>query len=105
MTYAIKLTLTAQAMLYDVRDRRIMGKIRDRIDGLAYEPEKQGKALVGDLSSFRRLTALGRRYRIIYRVDREKLRVNVVGVGIRKEGDKSDIYHLARKLIRLGMTL
>ena len=105
MTHTMKLTPMAQVMLHDIRDRRIMEKIRDRIDGLAHESEKQGKALVGDLSGFKRLTALGWRYRIIYRVDRKKLLVNVVGVGIRKEGHKSDIYHLAKKLIGLGMTL
>lgn len=80
-----------------------MGKIRDRIDGLSSEPEQQGKPLFGELSGYRSLRAAGQRYRIIYRVEREKILVLVVATGIRKEGDKKDIYALARKLLRLKL--
>ena len=34
-------------MLEAIQDRRVRDKIRDRIDGLAEEPEKQGKPLTG----------------------------------------------------------
>ncbi len=48
------------------------------------------------------MRAIGQRYRIIYRVEREKVVVVVIALGIRKEGDRADIYQIAVKLIRSG---
>ncbi|MBI3327446.1 MAG: type II toxin-antitoxin system RelE/ParE family toxin [Nitrospinae bacterium] len=90
-------------MLEAIQDRRIRGIIRDRIDGLAFEPEKQGRPLTGDLAGYRSLRAVGQRYRIIYRVEADKVLVLVVALGIRKEGSKRDVYALAQKLLRLGL--
>ncbi len=53
-------------MLEAIQDRRVRDKIRDRIDGLAQEPEKQGKPLTGELTGYRSLRAVGQRYRVIY---------------------------------------
>ncbi len=103
MTYRIVITPTGLKLLEAISDRRIQAQIRDRIDGLANEPEQQGKPLKGDLASFRSLRAAGQRYRIIYRVDRGKVLVMVVAVGLRKEGDRNDIYRLTQKLIRLRL--
>jgi hypothetical protein len=36
-------------------------------------------------------------------VDQNRILVNVVAVGIRKEGDRRDIYTLAKKLLRSGL--
>jgi mRNA interferase RelE/StbE len=90
-------------MLETIQDRRIREKIRDRIDGLAEEPEKQGKPLTGELTGSRSLRAVGQRYRIIYRIDEGKVLVLVLALGIRKEGSGKDIYMLARKLLRLRL--
>ena len=103
MIWKIELTRTAEVMLENIQDRRVQEKIRERIDGLANEPEKQGKPLTGDLARYRSLRAIGQRYRIIYRVEKDKILVLVVALGIRKEGSKADIYSLAKKLIRLGL--
>ncbi|MBI3961934.1 MAG: type II toxin-antitoxin system RelE/ParE family toxin [Deinococcus sp.] len=103
MTWKIALTHPAEAMLKAILDRRIQKKIRDRIDGLALEPEKQGKPLTGDLAGYRSLRTVGQRYRIIYGVYRNQVEVLVVAVGIRKEGSKGDVYALAKKLLRLGL--
>ncbi len=84
MTYSIIIQPSALNALANISDRRIQEKIRDRIDGLAHDPEKQGKAL----------------NRIIYKVERSKVVVLVVALGIRKEGDKADVYVLAHKLLR-----
>ena len=64
--------------------------ILTRIEKLKDEPEKQGKALSEELSGYRSIRAVGQRYRIIYRVDQD--RVVVVIVGRRNEGDKRDVY-------------
>jgi mRNA interferase RelE/StbE len=90
-------------MLEAIEDRRIREKIRDRIDGLVEEPEKQGKPLTGELAGFRSLRAVGQRYRIIYRCEEGKILVLVLAMGIRKEGSGKDIYALARKLLRLRL--
>lgn len=103
MTWKIELTPTAESMLRGTQDRRIQETIKERIDGLAKDPDKQGKPLTGDLARYRSLRAVGQRYRIIYRVDKDKVLVLVVAIGIRREGNKRDIYALAKKLIRLGL--
>ena len=97
------MTPNARVMLEAIQDRRIREKIRDRIDGLAEEPEKQGKPLTGELTGSRSLRAVGQRYRIIYRIEEGKVLVLVMAVGIRKEGSGKDIYVLARKLLRLRL--
>ncbi len=88
-------------MLKQVQDRRICAKIIERIDGLAEESEKQGKPLTAEFTGYRSLRAVGQRYRIIYRIDGEKVVVTVVAVGIRKEGDKKDIYNLMCDSLKL----
>ena len=90
-------------MLEAIQDRRVRDKIRDRIDGLVEEPEKQGKPLTGELTGYRSLRAVGQRYRIIYRIEEGKVLVLVMALGIRKEGSGKDIYVLAQKLLRLRL--
>lgn len=105
MTFRIIVTPSAIAMLKAVTDRRVQEKLRDSIDRLAQEPEKQGKALTGDLSGYRSLRTVGQRYRIMYQVHRETVTVEVLALGLRKEGSKRDIYTLAKKLLRLRSIL
>ncbi len=105
MTFRILVTPSAIDMLKAVTDRRIQEKLRDSIDRLAEEPEKQGKALTGDLSGYRSLRSVGQRYRIIYQVHRETVTVEVLALGIRKEGSKRDIYTIAKRLLRLRSLL
>ena len=103
MTYRIALARSAFECLGRIRDRRIREKIVERIDGLAEDPEKQGKALTAELAGYRSLRASGQRYRIIYRVEKQTVSVYVVALGLRKEGDRKDIYSLATKLLRLKL--
>lgn len=90
-------------MLRAVQDRRVRQIIARRIDDLAHEPEKQGRALLGELAGYRSVRAVGQRYRIIYRVEREGVQVLVIAMGLRREGSRGDIYALAQRLIRLGL--
>jgi len=86
-------------MLTEIKDKRHQQTLSDRIEKLKTEPEKQGKSLVDELKGYRSIRAVGQRYRIIYKVERERVVVLVVGMGIRKEGDKGDIYALMEKLL------
>ena len=98
MRYQIEISPSALEMLKKVQDRRVRAKIIERIDGLTEEPEKQGKPLTAELAGYRSLRAVGQRYRIIYQLEGDRVVVTVVAVGIRKEGDRKDIYTLAKKL-------
>lgn len=80
-------------------NKRIRQTIDRRIEGLAQDPKKQGKALVDELAGLRSLSVA--RHRVIYRV--EKDRVIIVAVGIRKEGDRKDVFFRAKKLLRLKL--
>lgn len=102
-TYRVLLTHTARSMLAAITDRRTRERIRERIDGLAVEPELQGKALLGELKGSRSLRAAGQRYRIIYRVHQTSVEVLVVAIGRRTEGSREDIYRLAQRLLRLRL--
>jgi mRNA interferase RelE/StbE len=96
--YEIQLTLLALEMLTNVRDKREQEKLRDRIDQLKTDPEKQGKALVDNLGGLRSIRAVGKRYRVVYQVQASTIVVLVVGLGMRKDGDKKDIYRVLGKL-------
>ena len=103
MKWQILFTPTALKLLSDISDRRIREKIGAVIDRLTEDPEKQGKALLGELAGFRSIRAVGQRYRIIYQMKGNDIIVVIVAVGIRRDGAKDDIYNLAKKLFRLRL--
>jgi mRNA interferase RelE/StbE len=86
-------------MLQGISDQRVREEVLARANKLRTDPEKQRKALLGELAGLRSLRTVGQRYRIIYRVERGRVLVLVVSVGIRKQGSRRDIYELARKLL------
>ena len=104
MTWQVAITAEAREMGRAISDRRIRQKLYERAMGLSQDPEKQGKPLTDELSGFRSIRAMGQRYRIVYRVHREEGIVEVAFLGIRKAGSKQDVYALALKLIRQGLT-
>ena len=52
---------------------------------------------------YRSVRAVGQRYRIIYQVESAQVRVIIIAAGIRRGGDRQDIYTLAQRLVRLGL--
>jgi mRNA interferase RelE/StbE len=102
-TFAIAWTETALKLVEAISDQRVRRLISQRVDQLARSPEQQGKPLIGELAGFRSLRAVGQRYRIVYRVEQRDVTVLIVAVGRRRSADKSDIYELARKLLRQGL--
>lgn len=91
--------------------RSIDGSVRPtiaaKINLLKTSPTLRGKPLQDELQGYYRIVAAGR-YRAIYRIaggyDPEKHlgRVEVVCIGIRKEGSKEDIYYIAKRMIDSG---
>lgn len=98
MKYEIVLTDIAKQMLKEISDQRIREKLAERIEQLSHAPDLQGKPLQGPFAGHRSVRALGQRYRIVYKIYEERVIVVVIGVGIRKEGGKDDIYERLRKL-------
>jgi mRNA interferase RelE/StbE len=103
LKYRIEITPTALSMLKNIKDRCINKTIQERIEKLIDEPDKQGKELHGELRGYRCVRAVGQRYRIIYRIKNSAIIVLIVAVGLRKEGDKKDVYKLAQKMIHLRL--
>ena len=97
--FEIQLTPLALEMLANIKDNRHQKALSSRIDKLKIEPEKQGKPLTGQLINYRSLRAVGQRYRIVYQVENDKVVVLVVGIGLRKDGDKGDVYNFLQKLL------
>ena len=93
----------AEKQLSAISDNRIQQGIGRVIDGLEIEPEKKEKALAANLKGLRSIRAVGQRYRILYQIDTNQRKVLIVALGIRKEGDKIDIYALAEKLVKAGL--
>ncbi len=98
MSYRISLTETAKAYLGSL-DAKTRAAIARKIEGLKESPEKQGKALTGDLSGYRSLPAAGR-FRVVYRIDAAEIMVIVIAAGMRKAGSRIDVYETLKKLVR-----
>lgn len=109
--FEILLTEQAEADLNAISDTRTATAIEKRIEKLEGDALALGKELQGDLGGYYSVRAAGQRYRIVYQValieatessappDPDGL-VTVLVIGIRKEGDKRDVYWVASK--RLG---
>jgi mRNA interferase RelE/StbE len=100
--YSIQLTPIAGETLKKI-DSKTRSQNLAKIEHLKEGPLLLGKALTGPLKEFRSVRAAGQRYRIIYKVLEDKIIVIVVAVGIRKSGDKKDIYELMKKYIKVGI--
>src|SRR5262249_31355621 len=100
VTYQIEITPNALGMIQKAQDRRIRAKIIETIDGLAEDPQKKGKQLTAELDGYYTVQPVGQQNRTITRIADDRTAVLVVAAGIRREGDKMDIYALAKKLIR-----
>jgi mRNA interferase RelE/StbE len=97
--YNIYLTDEAVAMFksLDGSSKKILQKA---IRKLAISPEL-GKPLVDELVGFRSWKIS--RFRIVYKIFHEKISIVLIGVGIRKEKDKKDIYRILKTLIKTGL--
>lgn len=97
--YQVILTAQAQQLFFEIKDRREQELLLARLEKLKQDPDKQGKALSDELIGYRSIRAVGQRYRIIYRIEQDKVLVMVVGIGRRKEGDKRDVYAVTKRLL------
>jgi mRNA interferase RelE/StbE len=101
--WEVGLSVKANLQLAAIKDTRLRETLKSGLKRLEYEPGKQGKPLSGELKGYRSVRAAGQRYRILYRLEAEQVVVVVAALGIRREGDKDDIYEIAKKLKRAGL--
>lgn len=82
--------------------RNIAIAIQEEAEGLAVFPEKKGSPLTKDLAGLWSRRVYHQRYRIIYRIKGKEMppTVEVLFVGLRKEGSKKDVYSRAKKALR-----
>jgi len=100
--YKIKLTKIAIENLGKI-EKTAKTQIINKIELLKHEPELRGKELKGILKEYRSIRAAGQRYRIIYKINESDVIVVIINIGIRKDGDKKDIYELMKKYIKIGL--
>lgn len=101
MNYDIIISDEAIEMLSEIKkaDARVLEQIMKKIETLRTNPTL-GKPLKDDLAGCRSVRVVRERYRIVYTIQDGKVvltgvsgTINIVGVGIRKSGDKNDIYN------------
>lgn len=99
-TFTVELNRNAEADLLAINDTRTRKAISAGLQRLETEPAKRGKPLGGDLENHYSIRLAGQRYRALYSIAMKQGIVTVVVIGIRREGDKRDVYRVASK--RLG---
>jgi mRNA interferase RelE/StbE len=98
VSWRVLVTPAALNMIKRIIDRRVRRQVSEAISCLSENPEIKGKSLMGEMAGYRAMRAVGKKYRVIYRIEKEKVVVIVIAVGRRKEGDRKDIYELAKRL-------
>jgi mRNA interferase RelE/StbE len=101
MAYRILIADIALTTLKRI-DSRTKATIKNKIEDLKTEPALRGKPLSGDLAAYRSIHAAGR-YRIVYEVRQAEVVVYIVMVGLRKDGNREDVYETLKRYIQLGL--
>lgn len=101
--WEIKILSPAKEQMREIKDRRIQASLATTLRRLEYAPDQQGKPLMDELVGYHSVRAVSQRYRIIYHLRADLHIVFIIGMGIRKEGDKKDIYAQAKKVLRRGL--
>ena len=87
-------------MLEEIKDQRDRKAILTRVRKLTEEPQKQGKALLGEFGGLRSVRAAGQRYRVVYKVEQKEVVVLIVRVGLRQDGSRRDVYRRLSKALK-----
>jgi mRNA interferase RelE/StbE len=94
--------MTSVELLNGIGNKKIQKSIMNESKLLISNPER-GKPLLAELKKFRSIRVYGGRYRVIYRIRKQDNEIHIHVVGIRREGDKNDVYSIAKKLFKAGL--
>ncbi len=97
--YSVVITREAEKILKKL-DPAVFQIIQNATRKLKDSPEL-GKPLTGRLKGL--FSWKVSRYRIVYSVPKEEKKIVIVGAGLRKEGDKRDIYQILHRLKEKGL--
>lgn len=94
--------VVAPSLAKQLQEFGILDQAKEAIRDAMTDPEQAGKQLTGTFFPYRRLKFS--RYRIVYRIakDVDPPEARFLYAGIRKEGDKKDVYELLTKIMRKG---
>jgi len=101
--WEVKILSQAKGQMKAIKDQRIQERLVSALRRLEYAPDQQGKQLSDELADYYSVRAVSQRYRILYYLHQDSGIVFVIGVGIRKEGDKNDVYTQTKKFLRRGL--
>lgn len=76
--WKVALTHKAREQLAAIKDRRVQQSLKIRLRRLEVEPDLQGKPMRDELIGFRSIRAVGQRYRILYALEEQQVKVIVV---------------------------
>ncbi len=96
-TFIVELSSAAETDLLAITDKRTRKAISTGLLRLETEPAKRGKPLTGNLQDRYTIRLAGQRYRAVYEISVRQGVVTVLVIGIRKAGDKRDVYRIASK--------
>ena len=103
MAWEVIISAVAEKQLVAITDKRVQRGLIRAIDSLEDDPLTREKPLSGWLAGCFSIRAEAERYRIIFKGDRQAGRVFVLTIGLRKQGERADVYALAERLIRFGL--
>ena len=106
-SYEVVLAPNVLEALEAIADPRLRGDISRRIDGLQEDPAGKGRALTGELSGFYVVRNLEAGYRIVYKVEAERVVVCALSVktggGAMRSATAADLHSLARRLVAMRL--
>ena len=95
--YEVRWEESALKLLQKIKDNRAQEALLGAGESLGNNPER-GKSLGAELDGYKSLrTGPKGRFRVVYRIREQEVRI--AAVGIRKKGDRRDIYALTKKLL------
>jgi len=101
--WKVKILSPAKEQMGAIKDRRIQERLTTALRRLEHAPDQQEKQLDDELADYHSVRAVSQRCRIIYHLNSDLGIVFVIGMGIRKEGDKKDVYAQTKKVLRRGL--
>lgn len=97
--WKIETTAPFEEAFKRLKNPKIQKTILSRIKELPRDPINLSYPLTAELAGLRATRAFGQRYRVIFSLEESNAKIVLLLVGIRKDGDKLDIYQLATKLL------
>jgi len=101
--YSVEITDVASKEIKKIckaHGKKVCQQMHTALKSLEDRPDLKGKPLRGGLREFRSIRC--GRFRVIYKLVEGKAVVLVVGIGLREDGSKNDVYVQVKKFLGIG---